>query len=573
MSQIPEVPTVRDPEVRALRKRFGNSSETVLEVLRELKSRHGALPREMLREVARAYAVPEERVAGIASFYSLLASGTTPERTVRVCDGIACWLQGADALLARCRSLAANETGISVTANSCLGLCDLAPAALAGGRQVGPLRDEIESLEQLFAAVPAPARRAGEPRPGETRFLLRRPTEFAERTGGGVPEPDYRHVGEMITAGPDAMLSLLEAADLRGMGGAGYPTFRKWQSTAEIAADTKYVVCNADESEPLSIKDRTLIELDPHRVLEGMLLAGFVTGARTGIIYIRGEYEPQARQLERAIEQAQAAGWLGEAVGGTEFSFQIHIHRGAGAYICGEETALLESLEGKRGEPRSRPPYPVEAGLHQSPTVVNNVETLAMAAALCEYGIEEFLTHRTEHAVGTKLYGLFGHVNRPGLFEAPRGLTLGEIIERYGGLPDGSEFSFALVGGAAGTFADRSRWNDRLDYAHDEATIPMGTGAVLVCDSSVAVPAALRELLHFFEVESCGKCTPCRVGTSEARRVLDRLLAGTGSGDDLARLEALGGTLKLSLCGLGTSVPSPLSSALRHFRGQFEALI
>ncbi|HSG73276.1 MAG TPA: NADH-ubiquinone oxidoreductase-F iron-sulfur binding region domain-containing protein [Planctomycetaceae bacterium] len=575
MSLFPEMHSAHTATVIALREQFGSSPSSILDVLTELKSAEGKLSREVVREVARAYGVPAERVAGMASFYSLLSTGGTRDRTLRICDGVACWMKGADGILSRCESLASDSTEMTVTRNSCLGLCDKAPAALLGERQFGPMPVKLESLEQLLASkLPEPKRLPPE-RPHETRFVMRRATEFFRKLpeSDGFPPADYRHILRMIEAGPSEIFALLESADLHGLGGAGYPTSRKWRQTAALSAEVKYVICNADESEPLSIKDRTLIDIDPHRLLEGMLLAGFAVGARRGIIYIRGEYEPQARKLEQAIEQARSAGWLGQPIDGSGFSFKIHVHRGAGAYICGEETALLESLEGKRGEPRPRPPYPVELGLSGAPTIVNNVETLAMTAAICEYGIDEFRAIHTEHAVGTKLYGLFGHVQHPGLFEAPRGLKLGELLERYGGLSDAADFSFALIGGAAGTFADRSRWNHRLDFAHNETTIPMGTGAVLVCNSSVSVPAVLRQLLHFFEVESCGKCTPCRVGTSEARQLLDQLLAGQGTTADLARFEALSRTLKLSLCGLGTSVPIPIASALRHFRNQFEALI
>lgn len=571
MPSFHQVPETHDAEVLALRERYGDRSSAILDVLSELKTLHGRLPKKTLTAVARAYRVPEARVAGLASFYSLLSTGDKPQQTLRICDGISCWMHGAADLHSHCEELASEDAQISVIRSSCLGLCDRAPAALAGDRQLGPLSNTPSSLQDLLGTAAATEKPLPEERPHETRFLLRRPTESR---GENSNPPDYSHIARLMTAGRDKIFALIERADLRGMGGAGYPTVRKWRLTASHSATTKYIVCNADESEPLSIKDRILIDADPHRVLEGMLLAGFAVGSETGIIYIRGEYEPQAQRLERAIEEARDVGWLGNSIGGTEFSFDIQVHRGAGAYICGEESALLESLEGKRGEPRPRPPYPGAVGLHDAPTIVNNVETLAMAAALCEYGIEDYLSFHSNHAQGTKLYSLFGHIEQPGLFEAPRGLTLGEIIERYGGgIAQGGEFSFALIGGAAGSFTDRSCWDHPLDYSHREQTHPLGTGAVLVGDRSVSVPQVLRELLHFFEQESCGKCTPCRVGTSEARRLLDRFLTGTGSHEDLTRLESFSRTLHLSLCGLGTSVPSPIDSALKYFRNQFESLL
>jgi NADP-reducing hydrogenase subunit HndC len=320
-----------------------------------------------------------------------------------------------------------------------------------------------------------------------------------------------------------------------------------------------------------------LIDADPHQLLEGMALAGYAVGAQEGFIYIRGEYGPQAARLERAIRQAEARG-LFEHVG--ERRFKIHVHRGAGAYICGEETALLESLEGKRGEPRVRPPYPTTYGYHGLPTVVNNVETFSAVPAIVAHGAAWYrnvgATHGsppTTTTPGTKMYTLLGHVNRPGLFEAPFGLTLRQIVDDFGGgMRPGAAFHLALTGGAAGTIVPASLLDVPIDYASAAKGVSLGAGAFLICDQTVSPIALLRELLHFFEVESCGKCTPCRIGTHAARVILDRMAAGGGRAGDVIELMRLADILQTaSFCGLGQSAAIPMKSALKHFAEAFEA--
>jgi NADH:ubiquinone oxidoreductase subunit F (NADH-binding) len=335
----------------------------------------------------------------------------------------------------------------------------------------------------------------------------------------------------------------------------------------------KYVVCNADESEPGTFKDRVLLEGDPHLLLEGLALAGYAVGAAEGVVYVRGEYEWVARRLERAIAQAEERGWLGQDIRGSGFSFRAHVHRGAGAYVCGEETALLESLEGKRGEPRVRPPYPTAHGYHGRPTLVNNVETLCLVPSVVACGTDWFRSLGTAGSPGTKVFTVTGCVNRPGAFEAPLGITLRQVVEQFGGgLRGGSRFKAALTGGAAGTFVPAALLDVPLDFDSGSRGAALGAGAVLVLDESVSVPGLLTGLLHFFEVESCGKCTPCREGTREARLACGRVAQGRGGPEDLAGLKRLAFLLDLtSLCGLGRSVAWPVESAVRHFGGEFAA--
>jgi NADP-reducing hydrogenase subunit HndC len=347
---------------------------------------------------------------------------------------------------------------------------------------------------------------------------------------------------------------------------------------AEVQASKKFVIANADESEPGTFKDRILMEHDPHLLLEGMALAGYAIGADQGLIYIRGEFEWIAKRLDHAIRQAENRGWLGRHIQESEFSFNVHVHRGAGAYICGEETALIESLEGKRGQPRSRPPYPTTHGYLGQPTLVDNVETLCLLPAVVNRGAAWFKSLGPPNSPGTKIFTLTGHVNRPGAFEAPLGLTLRDIVERFGGgMRGGAKFKAALTGGAAGTFVPASMLDTPIDFQSAKHGISLGSGALWILDESVSIPTVLTWLLHFFEEESCGKCTPCREGSREIRLLCQRLdsasrkaLASREGSLDPGELDRLAQMIRrTSLCGLGQSIAWPVESALKNFATEF----
>jgi NADH:ubiquinone oxidoreductase subunit F (NADH-binding)/NADH:ubiquinone oxidoreductase subunit E len=571
MVSPPTVPQALADEIAGLVAQHHQEPEAVLDVLSALHARHGPLDTAALAAIARALRVPAARVYGVASFYTLLAGPATPERTIHVCDGPACWLRGAEAARAAAQAAAeAAGAGWHVARSSCLGLCDRAPAALVAGRQSGPLGPGWSPA----APDGRPAALIGPPRAGELRVLLARAGRVdPESIDAALALGAYRGLQLMLGQPRETVINLVEDSGLLGRGGAGFPAGRKWRMVAAAPESPHYVVCNADESEPLVFKDRVLIDSDPHLLLEGLALAGYAIAARDGFIYIRGEYPDQADRLERAIQQAEARGWLGERIRDSDFSFHIHVHRGAGAYICGEETALLESLEGRRGEPRLRPPYPTTRGYHGLPTLVNNVETLANVPAIVVNGPEWYRGLSTAETRGTKLYALLGHVQRPGLIEAPFGLSVRRLIDDFGGgLPPGSTFHFALTGGAAGMIVPPDRIDVPLDYASFVQGAALGAGAILVCDQSVSPVALLRELLHFFAAESCGKCTPCRVGTRTAHEILTRLAAGQGRPGDVAELARLTDTLQYaSFCGLGQSAALPLRSALTHFAADFAA--
>ncbi|HEX6303732.1 MAG TPA: NADH-quinone oxidoreductase subunit NuoF [Anaerolineales bacterium] len=557
-----------DPEVLKLAGQHKHDPEAVLEVLRALQDRYGWLTEEKITDVARALKIPFARAYGVASFYSMLFTEQKPPQTIRVCDGPPCWLKGANQI--RTTVEAEFGPGWVVERSSCLGLCDRAPAALINTEQAGPLT--IDRVTGIKDGWRGDARLYGQPLPGEVRVMLANAGEIDPGAiDSAIAHGAYQGLQSAVGKSPTDVIEEVTDAGVRGRGGAGFPVGQKWRFVAQQERNPKYIVCNADESEPLVFKDRVLIDNDPHKILEGMIIAAYAVGASEGLIYIRGEYESQASLLEGAIQQAEAHGYLGDDILDSGFSFHIHVHRGAGAYICGEETALLESLEGKRGEPRVRPPYPTVSGYRGLPTVVNNVESFAAIPQILEHGADWYRSLGDPEQPGTKLYTLLGHVNRPGLFEAPFGLTLRQIIEEFGdGMPAGSDFNFALTGGAAGLLAPSELLDIPINYKSGAQGVSLGAGAFMICDQSVSPLAMLRELLHFFEVESCGKCTPCRIGTRQARQNLDDLIAGNGHAAGIQALIELADVLeKDSLCGLGQSASWPIRSALKHFEPAF----
>jgi NADP-reducing hydrogenase subunit HndC len=384
----------------------------------------------------------------------------------------------------------------------------------------------------------------------------------------------YQALGRVLTdMSPVEVIDLLKASGLQGRGGAGFPAGLKWQFTAQTPADVRYIICNADESEPGTFKDRLLLEGDPHRILEGMAIAGYAVAAQEGYVYIRGEYTVAMERMERAIEQAEEYGLLGENILGSDFSFHVHAHSGAGAYICGEETALIESLEGHRGHPRLRPPYPPSYGLWGKPTVVNNVETLGNVPPIILNGADWFRSFGTEKCPGTKVYSISGHVNRPGLIEVPMGITLRRVIESYsGGMKEGRAFKLAQTGGSAGSIVPASMLDVSLDYASMAgAGASLGSGALLICDETTCVVDLCLVISRFFNYESCGKCTPCRLGNIRTYETLQRMTRGQGRQGDIEYLDRIAESLSATaFCGLGQAAAVPIKGALRHFRSEFE---
>jgi len=373
---------------------------------------------------------------------------------------------------------------------------------------------------------------------------------------------------------PEEVIDEVRFSRLRGRGGAGFPAGMKWDFASRDPRAQKYIICNADEGEPGTFKDKVLIEKDPHAILEGMAIAGYAVGAEKGFIYIRGEYPAGARILEKAIREAESRSFLGQNILNSGFNFSITVHRGAGAYICGEETALIESLEGKRGQSRIRPPFPVNFGYSGQPTVVNNVETLASVAPIVLRGGAWYAGFGTVECPGTKLYSVSGHVVRPGVYELPMGVTLRELIfEHAGGMRDGRSFKAAFPGGASSACLDESQLDVRLDFnALAAAGSMLGSGAVMVLDDTADMVQATLVLIKFFEHESCGKCTPCREGLFWVRRILDDIIGGKGTESDLdLLLDVCEGIQSTSFCGLGEASVNPVVSTIEKFRDEYLA--
>jgi bidirectional [NiFe] hydrogenase diaphorase subunit len=392
-----------------------------------------------------------------------------------------------------------------------------------------------------------------------------------------VGEGGYRALARVITEmTPEAVVEEILLSRLRGRGGAGYPTGRKWALLAEAEGEPKYLVANGDEGDPGAFMDRTIMDSDPHRVIEGMAIAAYATGATKGYAYVRAEYPLAIERMERAIRAAKRAKLLGRNVLGTTFTFDLEVRVGAGAFVCGEETALMASIEGRRGLPVLRPPYPTEHGLWGQPTMINNVETLANVPAIINHGHEWFANLGTETSSGTKVFALAGSLQDTGLIEVPMGITLRELVfDLAGGIPNGRRFKAAQTGGPSGGCIPARFLDTPVDYEHlrDLGSI-MGSGGMVVMDDTVKMPEVARFYMEFCRDESCGKCAPCRVGTEKMYAFLDRICRGVGRKRDLAHLESLCRTVRAtSLCGLGQSAPNPVFSTLEHFRDEYLDLL
>ncbi|HCZ06243.1 MAG: NADP-reducing hydrogenase subunit HndC [Thermotogota bacterium] len=412
--------------------------------------------------------------------------------------------------------------------------------------------------------------------PQETRVVLRNagvidPTNIKEY----IARDGYAALAKALTEmKPVDVIEEMKKSGLRGRGGAGFPTGLKWEFTFKVDADQKYVLCNADEGEPGTFKDRLIMEGDPHSVLEGMAIAAYAVGANKGYIYIRGEYYESVRNIRKAIEDAYEYGLLGDNIMGTDFSFHVSVRLGAGAYICGEETALMESIEGKAGRPRLKPPYPPVSGLFGKPTVINNVETFANVAPIILNGADWFRSMGTESSPGTKVFTLVGNVVNRGLVEVPMGTTVRELIYVFGGgVEGGRKLKMVQTGGTAGTFIGTDKLDTPLDYdSFTKYGVSIGSGVILVIDERHCAVDIAKNVLGFFAHESCGKCSPCREGTRVALQTFDRLSKGLAKKEDIEYLWTLADVMQqASLCGLGQSVPVPMKSLLQNFADEMEA--
>jgi bidirectional [NiFe] hydrogenase diaphorase subunit len=451
-----------------------------------------------------------------------------------------------------------------------------------------PTKEQDDEQAQLREKIAAARRKRGLIRNAinpDLPFYAKQTKVVLSESGLLNPEslPDYlahggytaldKVLSEMT---PEQVCDEILASGLRGRGGAGFPTGQKWHFARNEVSDIKYVIVNGDEGDPGAYMDRTIMEYNPHRVLEGMMIAAYAIGASAGFAYIRGEYPIAVDRMRRAIRDARRQGILGKSVMGTEMSFSADVRIGAGAFVCGEETALIQSVEGKRGMPRMRPPYPSKSGLWGKPTVINNVETLACVPPIVQRGADWFASIGTEKSKGTKVFALTGQLTNTGLIEVPMGISLREIVYDIGNdVPGDAKFKAAQTGGPSGGCIPASHLDTPVDYENlDKLGSIMGSGGLVITDSTTSMPEFARFFMDFCVDESCGKCVPCRVGTVQIRALLDKLLEGRGEAGDIERLEEICRIVSTtSLCGLGQSAPNPVLSTLRFFREEYEALI
>jgi NADH-quinone oxidoreductase subunit F len=555
----------------------GERRDLLLPALHAVQSRFGWLPPGALNYICRRLMVPPAEMFGVATFYHLFSLNRRSTEMIYVCDDIVCRSKGAEALCSELKAQLGPQGG-SWRRSPCLGQCERAPAvlisragespelfsrgAVATAAEIVNAQSGTESFESLRRSVP---------QFGQTGLRL------IARIGKVDPESldAYRATGgyaalkRAIELGPERIIGEVVASRLAGRGGAAFPTGRKWEAVSRASAQPHYVVCNADESEPGTFKDRLLMEGDPFSVIEGMTIAALAARSEHGYFYVRGEYPLAAQRVSSAIIAARAAGLLGKNLLGSGWNFDIELRRGAGAYICGEETALFNSIEGKRGEPRNKPPFPVQAGLFGKPTVINNVETFVNIPLIVSEGGNVYAGLGTSVSTGPKLFCVSGHVTAPGLYEVPFGQTLRQIIQLAGGVPLNRKIRAILLGGAAGTFLGPERLDVPLTFEGTRAIgAALGSGVVMVFDETVVIQDILTRIAAFFRDESCGQCVPCRVGTVRQEELLARLRSGRTIGsqvDELALLKEIGQAMRdASICGLGQTASSALESAFTN---------
>jgi bidirectional [NiFe] hydrogenase diaphorase subunit len=526
-------------------------------------------------------------VAELARRYQAEAGAT--EREVRVCMATACHSSGAPAVLDALKASCGGQAeGCQVTGVGCMGLCSAGPMVA-----IAPPGADLRSATLYRDVTVEDARSFGDPS-GDTALEHRRTSteqpffqrqRWIVRENSGLIDPDriqpyvaiggYQTLVRALTElTPAEVIAEVTDSGLRGRGGGGYPTGLKWSTVAKMPGEPKYVVCNADEGDPGAFMDRAILESDPHRLLESMAIAAYAVRANYGYIYIRAEYPLAVQRLKSAIREAKRHGFLGNHIAETPFSFEVELRLGAGAFVCGEETALMASIEGNRGQPHPRPPYPAEHGLWGQPTLINNVETFANIVPILREGGQWFASIGTEGSTGTKVFALAGNIQNGGLIEVDMGISLREVIEAIGGgIPGGKAVKAVQTGGPSGGCVPAAELDVPVDYdSLKRVGTMMGSGGMIVMDESSSMIDVARYFMEFCMSESCGKCVPCRTGTQQMHDLLGRLAAGTGTRGDLELLEELCEVVQAtSLCGLGQTAPSPVISTLRYFRHEYEA--
>ena len=551
-------------------EKYSHQGQTaLLPALQDAQEIYGYVPGQAALEISKGLKVPLAEVHGVLEFYTLLYNKPVSKTIVHVCTDPACGMAGADSLfkvMSRKLELHIQQgeivPSIAIETAPCLGLCEHAPALRVQGQPVAPATEN--TWEEIVAG------KAHQAQPiigGDIEILT-----AGFNQGNPVGLDDYKKINgyaalqKALIMTPQSVIAEVKASGLVGRGGAAFPTGVKWESAANAPGKPKYVVCNADEAEPGTFKDRIMMVNMPHRVLEGIIIAAYAIGANKGYMYIRGEYVIPYQVMNHAVEEARQAGLLGENILGSGFNFDLELRRGAGAYICGEETALFESIEGKRGFPRVKPPFPTTHGLFGKPTVINNVETLCNVPLILLEGAENYRRIGTEKSPGPKLFCLSGDVEKPGLYEVPFGVTFRHLLEDLaGGVRYGKKMKSALFGGAAGGFAVEKDLDVKLTFEDlRSAGIPLGSGVITVFDETRDMKDICLRLARFFADESCGKCYPCQIGTQRQYEILQRVMRSDTLSGDTGRLKDIGRTMTdSSICGLGQTAGLAIGSAMR----------
>ena len=522
---------------------------------------------------------------------------------VLVCNGTGCIANGSNEVMEKFKELGADvgvlthHDKITIVPTGCHGFCEQGVLVIIPDFDVTYVKVKPNDVEEIFNShikegKPVERLLYTDPKTGnhvykneeinfyakQSRTSLKNCGEInAECIDEAIAKGAYRALAKVLEQNnPDAVIEEIEKSGLRGRGGGGFPTGRKWRFTAANRGGKSYVVCNGDEGDPGAFMDRSVMEGDPHKLLEGMAIAGFAIGADEAYIYVRAEYPLAIKRLRIAIKQAEEKGYLGQNIMGSGFNFEIHIKEGAGAFVCGEETALMASIEGERGMPRPKPPFPANCGLFGRPTLINNVETLANVPVIIDKGAQWFSSFGTETSKGTKTFALTGEVNNTGLIEVPMGTTLREIVfDIGGGIRNGKKFKAVQIGGPSGGCLTEEHLDIPMDYDNlIKAGAMVGSGGLVVMNEDTCIVEVARFFMHFTQNESCGKCVPCREGTKNMLKILEKIVRGQGEMKDLDTLEELALAVKEgSLCGLGKTAPNPVLSTLKYFRDEYIAHI
>jgi len=570
------------PQADAILARYEKKQAAMLPLLRLVQERLGYITPQAEEWVGAVLDVAPSNVHEVVTFYSLYNQKPVGKYHVQVCRNIACALRGAEGCIASISERLGIRPGettkdgtYTLSTVECLCACETGPVMQVNDTYVGPINARVIDtlVSQPDRLTPIPLVYQGVVGLQEPVLSARFNTKDAESIETYVRDDGYAAARKAVTGmTPEQVIEEVSKSGLRGLGGAGFPTGKKWSFIPKTTDKPKFLVVNADEGEPGTIKDRYLIAKDPHRMIEGIIIAAFATGCRKAYIYIRGEYADPTRILQKAVDDAYKYGFLGKSIFNTQHALEVVVHRGAGAYICGEETALLASLEGGKGFPRLKPPFPAVSGLFASPTVVNNVETLACVPSIIARGADWFAKLGYGKSGGTRLFSLSGHVRKPGVYEASHGVTLRQLLDAAGGVPDGHRLKAVIPGGISAKILRADEIDVRMEFdALLAAGTMAGSAGIVAMDDSTCMLEALWYAAKFFAHESCGQCSPCREGTGWIFKIISRIRNGQGRPQDLDNLLGIGGGMEgRTICVFADAAAWPVQSYIKKFRDEFE---